>query len=239
MLLTIVLPLVMAAGDARPPQFSYLPSTFNNSALSMTCRGEPPFTVLECDFTQAVLMVPSDAEVQKKREEAKTNPPPHKQVEDFKKSMCPAINGEPKQPGDTPAQREATRLQLALFRDACRCKNDRCFTDAMLKMGEQDDRTCHIFADTFHKTLRSAGPSRWVSSGEPSGLCQVVEVATLEHKPGDPDYIGWTFTMVTASGDTSDKLCKWVNADLNKPRTYSWRANREFAPNCKLFKMGY
>lgn len=234
----VVLPLLLAAGkDEVPPHFNYIPATFENSSLSMDCTGSPPYETIDCTFTYALVSAPDDAKVKKAITEAAALT--GTDFTKFRQAVCPKMQDVARRTGLTPGQKAAEDEVRDMLGAMCRCSDEHCFVAVMTKYTELNERTCHVYSDTFRKTLRRTGLNRWVATSGPDGMCANVEVSTLERAPDAKYGFEWTYTWVRASADTSQELCKPLAVDLNKPHVYRWDAPREFVASCHRLTFGF
>jgi len=244
-LVYVVLPVLLAAPQKFAPQFHYMASTSENTALSMECEGQPPFDVIECAFTQTMITVPRESDIQKKLTEARSASAAD--VAKLRKGMCPEISKADvsNNPSNaTVAQKASANEATSAMKVACQCVDDRCFINEMMKFFELDAYTCHVYADTFRKTMRKAGKNRWVESSGPNGLCSVVQVATLELDPKVQKEsavpIEWVYSWVTSSADASASVfCKSFASEINVPHVFKWDVSRELVVPCRQFRFGF
>lgn len=242
MLIAALASLLLATDITFPPSFAgYGTATSENSSLSMTCEGKGTFASLKCKFTEVVLVVPSEAEVQRhlaerKAEETKATA---QEVAAFLTGMKKECSGErPRlEVLDSPSKERARQQDLEIWEAVCKCTDGECADRQILKQEEIKQRTCRIYAHSYELTLRRTGPLSWVGTHGPGGACGNIEVSTLERDPKSE--ILWTFTWVRASANKNGSLCAALASELNKPTVWSWRYPCDLLETrCQRFHMG-
>jgi hypothetical protein len=86
---------------------------------------------------------------------------------------------------------------------------------------------------TFAIEFTRLGKLKWLSRGEPEGLCKIARVYELEQDPSAA--MLWTLTQRNiATGNTDDPICKqFAKAEEELPvEVFSWK-NHEFELPCE------
>jgi hypothetical protein len=94
-------------------------------------------------------------------------------------------------------------------------------------------RTCGAFMMSFSLDFKRLGKFKWLSEGEPQGLCKIVRVYELERDPSS--VVLWTLTQRNiAVGNTDVSLCKqFAKAEEELPvEVFSSKNSSEFELPC-------
>jgi hypothetical protein len=91
--------------------------------------------------------------------------------------------------------------------------------------------TCMVTTNRYERVFRRDGPTRWVSTEGPVGVCEVLDVATLQDDGG----VRWTLEMhkVVTKKDAAP-ACQTLDT---QPETFSWQNIRRSLP-CKFVQPG-
>lgn len=214
------------ADDARPPSFHHLQSASDNSALSMECQGEAPYTELECTFDQLSLRSPDPERLAKKlaewREEAlkdlREKPWPQTRAK-----LCQSIKRADLPPVGSPEAKAIASQDLATFKLICACDSAACAAEAMSPLVERQERTCHISHHRFEFSFKRVGLDRWVHTST-RGLCNYSFLVTLDRKG---EYL-WTYTERRLPGDIGGDAKKGDLCATEETTTvFTWEAGRD------------
>ena len=81
--------------------------------------------------------------------------------------------------------------------------------------------------------LKKVSDTKWISSYEPSGICHVVTVTTLERHDRKSQL--WTWMDVTSTMD-NDAFCRKSGITLNAPLVFSWNSG-PFPMRCETINL--
>jgi hypothetical protein len=180
-----VLVLALLAADVKwAPSFAGAQAVSSNSYLTMNCEGQQPFAEIKCKFTETVLHVPEEAEVQKHIAEAKaeTGKLADKDLAAMKRE-CPKLAEAKAELIESPARRRAQQEEIANAEALCACADRACSLRVLLKMEEDKQRTCRLYSQSWELTMRRTSLLSWVANEGPKGSCGNIEVNTLERDP--------------------------------------------------------
>jgi hypothetical protein len=212
----------------RVPQFNLIGAENQMGVLSMECEGTQPFSRIICKFNQAYLarLHSSDDVQEKVAEMSKWD------VRAFKKEKCGGLaKSLPKAMADikvdqVPERAIASKDELNTVNAACDCGDSDCLRRTLRNWIEAEQRDCRIATRQFTLTFERVGPNKWISNAGPKGLCEVVNVTTIER---ENDHL-WTFTQLRADADKGE-LCNHL--EVGSRARFSWKYGTNFSANCR------
>jgi hypothetical protein len=221
-----------------PPSFLYLPSQNDNSALSMDCDGQPPFSTLHCSFTQVTVSRSSQTEEKRQSFVKDLSSAPWTELQKTLAEMCPKLDGRAPEmlmpdPGSAKAASRAELISRA--RPLCACKDVTCArAEFATFFGGLERDQCAVWTNAFERDFtRAPGERKWVSNPGPQGLCNVVDVVVIE---SDESGWLWTYTQTRVTLDRSNKLCE--SKEPNLKMVYSSHAVDTGFAKCSSIKFG-
>jgi hypothetical protein len=230
----LLIPMVLLGAQEFAPGFYNLSATSENSSLSMKCTGAPPFNTIDCDFVYTTVSVPGEDRVKEKLEETKRHA--EEALDDpRRKSICKDVQQAPAvDPGWTREQRAAMEATIQATAALCRCPDQVCARAALLKLAEEDARTCQIHTQHSRATLRSAGEQRWTGATRIDGPCDLTSSYTVERSPKDKH--AW---KVTWERSYADRLGPCETLRPEPTIVFRWDVPDEMLVRCSRLSFGW
>jgi hypothetical protein len=229
---------LLAATDS-PPRFTMLPSTSEDSALTMECAGSAPFQTMRCQFVQTSLS-------QNPKEQLLKELNDERKAKDFGKVVIQKLIEIKKECTDatrkvaedffsvrqlSKEKQQTSSEEIDEMFELCECagkvkKEEKieCFFFKRQKGIERLAATCRIETNSFSLDFKKVSDRKWISNAGPAGLCNFVTVATVEADPPENGSakLMWKFTQIRTAGDMDNELCK--KFQVNTPSVFWWKA---------------
>jgi len=208
--------------------------------LEMECRGTPPYSTIDCNFTSIIVLGPDSERTKKSRAEliADATKQSAAQRERLITDGCETakkLEGMLPEGRGTLSVRRMQQRGLDRARQLCACRGQGapCLTAVMLRVIDDEERTCSIQLDHFESRFVKVSEDRWMHSPGPEGVCDVVNVEILEREPNHPSL--WTYKLRPTVGNPgASPLCKVL-----APKECSWRLPSAAAVQCETLKFGF
>lgn len=227
------------------PHFSSIAAAENNSTLSMECTGSAPYAEIDCSFVQVVVATKNEDEINKKLIEFDKDFSNLKESEIVKKleEPCTLSKGDYEKKYDwhllSNEKKKFIEDDFEKFSRVCKClknssvligKNKKeCITSEMKELELKKIKSCRVWTNTFELSFKRVDVNKWLSNPGPKGICDFVNIATIE-KEEKSDFL-WNFSQTRVTGDTKSDLCKGF--DYNKPVVFSWKHPTQANVNCE------
>lgn len=122
---------------------------------------------------------------------------------------------------------EGGECELDSSRDEMACT----FQQVFLTTSGMAPDTCLVTTNRYERVFRRDGPTGWVSTEGPEGICGLLDVATLKDDGG----VRWTMeTRRVVTKKDASSTCQAVDT---RPETFSWRNVRRTLP-CRFVQPG-
>lgn len=229
--------LIFSVVEAKQSESDELPHFINIGAedqtgvISMECEGEPPFQIIKCNFNQVYVRRRLEAKaLEQKIAAVKTQKFERSQYE----KTCKSLNEEEAylnkklKEERIPERALAATLELSTMKTSCTCKTDACIRDTVIKDMTDSSRDCLIATNQFTVQFKRVNKFKWVSNEGPKGICNIVNVTTIERDKSS-EYL-WNFTQVRADADKEGIMCK--DLEINNPIKYSSHFGTSFKMEC-------
>ncbi len=247
MFLAMIFPFTPLKSDTKgltnPPQFIQVHSDLENSALNISCTGEPPFSNLICQIIQLNLDIPTDDSISKNAKafikdlaatrSARTDL--EKQLLLIKKD-CPRLQKEWKAELAKELnqfKRQHLESEEHQVRELCNSQDSDDFIKNLKKQSDYSAKICKVRAHMFTLEFKRISQRKWLSNST-GGLCSTTVVTTLEHEKNETHL--WTYSQTRVAGETEGPLCSVVGT--NQTVTYSWRSRNGMSLPCDSAEFG-
>lgn len=202
-------------------------------SLSADCDGDAKSNELNCRFVQIMVrkfISEQEYEKQKKEFLEELEKTESEEVSGSLKGfleICKTMNGLEKEIIDS----EMKKIYVNKTREFCKQPNKEGLKKFIFSQLNQNLKTCRISNHIFRGHFVKVSENKWVSDDGPYGLCNRVNLKTLEVKDG---WL-WTYTeKITYSDDSSD-FCK--GRKIDQTTTYSWKP-KTFLSQCEFIEFG-
>lgn len=223
------------------PSFYYLGTTGSNSVMSMQCFGEAPFQEIDCSFSQILVNTRPPETIKENKKSAAD------ELQNMKPSEIQKLKVELQPPADfekvfeekfknaTAAQKGYAQDSKSLLQPLFKAKDKASINRILDSLEDKEAATCFIATNTFDFHFTRVSKNKWLYNPGPTGLCNVVRIATLENS--DENLERWTFTQTTVTADNKPACKQWV--DVGNTTIASWDAPNAFKFDCKYIKFGW
>lgn len=229
--LSLFLSLTSFAKNTEHLPGGVLISTEDMASMQFSCKGKMPLKEITCDFIQKILIRNTESVAEVKKFLSTIS------IDDLKKeknfSYCKKEFATPIKVSNAHAKEHSDEIEKNSD-TLCNCvaENDlKCFSNAMMKFAEMKEKTCKVVLNSFSIRFKKISKDKWLSNPGPEGLCNLVNVGTLE-AVGDSGY-SWKYTQIRVASDKGEH-CKF---DLNKPTVYVTDQGI-FKLNCEYIDLG-
>jgi hypothetical protein len=232
--------------EAQPQTIRIMPMGIKDPSkaeyISGECTTDARRERMSCDFVQVALWRETTPETAAAENEKQIREITATEIARFRTSgECRAERLQAMRAaseGATGALRSHLLAIVDAIEAACRNPTQESFAAFIKATTTMQVNTCKVWVNRFEMTFKKQAPLRWVTSAEPSGLCGVVTVATLQGHSGDSDEntLQWTYssTKVVTNKGALD-ICKQL--DEGRKPDFSWRESTKALP-CQLIAPG-
>jgi hypothetical protein len=232
------------------PKFVSLGKANGNDIIKMECDGQAPtFSLLNCDFTEVLIIMKSEGELAKAREERRKafSQITAKDFNDMRTSLK-KIRGELTKERKalldslTPEKKTYNNRLALMLENMDKCKSRDELFKVLEEFDEFENKCCTVHINAWKDDFKRISRFKWISNPGPQGLCNVVRIKTLESS--DDLYLLWKYTDVAVSVDFDKTKKDFFNQfcagiELNKPVVYSWDIPTQFVSDCECIKYSW
>ncbi len=245
----ILLALVLTAHSAMAadkkyknnqlPHFVSIPSETENAWLTMSCRGDPPYSKVNCHFTQVRVHKESDEAAASKTAKAIAEAEPEGGWASVRNKLCASLKSDFKVGQDnrtmafgSPERNAALLRETKLFASFCQCTTDSCTKEGFSNLMLDEARRCKITTAQFELTMHRINETTWATKTAAGGMCGIS--TSYEIKSEDENLLLWTYTQKRLGVKVKSDFCNGFAESIDIPNIYRWDARSQVAMDCAV-----
>lgn len=221
------------------PNFVNIPSETENAWLTMSCRGDPPYSKIVCHFTQVRVHRDTDEVAASNAAKTVAEAAPEGGWDSARRKLCAELKSDAKLKQDnitialgSPERNEALLRETKLLASFCQCTTDACTKAQVSNVLIEEARRCKITTAQFELTMNRANETTWRAKPASGGLCGIS--TAYEIKSRDENLLLWTYTQIRLEVKTESDFCDGLAESINKPNVYRWDARSQVAMDCAV-----
>lgn len=236
----LTIPFVARAAQELPISFSGLPSLNpdEKSSLSAECDGGADKNIITCRFVQSMIRYKiNPQEIESTIQDV---------IKEINKDSEGALKGLMNQCSSIRKHeismdkkvKELAPAQNQIFQEMkryCESPSKEKLETFVRNYSLMESKTCKVSSYQFGPiTFKKMAPNKWVSTGSPQGLCEVINLTIMGREPDNDFLWSWAQTRTYVGG--TGELCK--NLKVNSKMEFSWRGG-DVAMNCETISFGF